>query len=65
MTKIYRVYAYDRETGIEYNNFYATKDSKAELILELEKIHEGSVVILEVVEYSIEAAVDLLNLHIE
>jgi hypothetical protein len=65
MKKIYRVYAHDVETGFKYNSFYATEQSTREFTAQLIEDHDGTIVIDEIVEYSVEATVDLLNLYKE
>ena len=66
MKKIFRVFARDAESRfINYDSFYTTEQSKEEFIAQLEKDHEGSIVIVEVNEYTVEEVVKLLNLYIE
>lgn len=67
MKKIYRVYGHDVE-ATDYpcrDLFYVTEQSKEDFIAQLEKDHDGAVVIDEVEEYTIDAVVQLLNMYIE
>ena len=68
MKKIYRVYAHMAEVDEwfeDYDSFYVTEQSKEEFIAQLEEDHDGTIIIDEVVEYTVEAVVQLLNLYIE
>lgn len=66
--KIYRVYARDTE-DTDYpcreSAFYETELGKAEFIAELEDAHEGTIEIVEIVEYTLQDVLNLLNLYIE
>ena len=65
--RIYRVHAHDT-TETDYpctDAFYVTDLAKAEFALDLEEAHEGTIVIDEIIEYSLEEVINLLNLYIE
>ena len=63
MKKIYKVYAHDVETGLEFSSFYTVEQSKGEFVAQLIEEHDGTIVIDDIVEYTIEAVVNLLNLY--
>jgi hypothetical protein len=65
MKKIYRVYAHDTNDNTIYSSFYTTDESKADFIEHLRKDHDFEIVIDDVIEYSIDDAIDILNLYLE
>ncbi len=65
MKKIYRVYAHDINDDTQYSSFYVTAESREDFVSQIRKDHDFEIVIDDIVEYSIDAVVDLLNLYIE
>lgn len=65
--RIYRVYAHDPNADefTNYDSFYTTTQSKEEFRQTLERDHEGTIVIDEIIEYSLDATIHLLNLYIK
>jgi hypothetical protein len=64
--KIFRVYAHDTtETDYPCSDLFYLAESKEQLRKDLDEMHEGTVVIDDIVEYSLDATIDLLNLYID
>lgn len=63
MKKIYKVFAHDTNDNSQYSSFYTTAESKEEFLATLVAEHNNEIEVDDIVEYSIDAIVDLLNLY--
>ena len=65
MKKIFKVSAHDTNNNEQYSSFYTTAESKEEFLATLVAEHDNEIEVDDIVEYSIDAIVDLLNLHLD
>ena len=64
--RIFRVYGHDTtETDYPCRDLFYLAEDKEQLRETLEREHEGTVVIDEIVEYPLNEVINLLNLYIE